>query len=139
MGSSPVAVTLLFRTKNYSSHTVLVPSDVCEFTPLLWLMTYVNHILDNNACVINKKYVPFFFNFYFSFHCYKYPNWSTRHGEMILLFLYLRCSLCLCLRPSTVKASSVEAGMPWNRSTMLCWRRWISLPVPFIDTLECRT
>ena len=35
---------------------------------------YVNPILGNNAGGIS--------NFHCSFHCYKYPNWSARHGKM---------------------------------------------------------
>ena len=64
---------LLVRTKIIRP----IPSDECEVTPLLWLMTYViyvNPILDSNARVINKKYLHFFFNFHSSFHRYKYPN-----------------------------------------------------------------
>ena len=84
---------LLVRTKI----TRPIPSDECEVTPLLWLMTYViyvNPILDSNARVINKKYLHFFFNFHSSFHRYKYPNWLAWQGEMfLLLFLCLRRSV----------------------------------------------
>ena len=84
--------------KLYSSaqkFTYPIPPDKSEVTPLLWLMTYViyvNHILGNNAHLINKKYLHFSFNFHFSFHfslC-KYLNWLAQHVEMFwLLFLCL--------------------------------------------------
>ena len=62
-------ITRLVRVRVY---TTVVAYDLCY-------VIYVNRILDmtfnrNTARVINKKYLHFSFNFYCSFHCYKYLN-----------------------------------------------------------------
>ena len=53
---------------------------------------------------------------------------------------YFYSLFCVCLRPFTVKAPSVlNSWNSWSRSMMLCWRRFFSLPNPFIATLEWST
>ena len=54
-------------------------------------------------------------------------------------YICVSVCVCVCLRSSTVKASSVWVGIPGDRSIMLCWRRLFSLPSPFITTVVCST
>ena len=67
---------------------------------------------------------------------------------IILYFLSVCVCVCVCVCMCVCVFTLIhhegficleQLGLPGNRSTMLYWRRWIPLPVPFISTLECRT
>ena len=47
--------------------------------------------------------------------------------------------VCLYIHSPRRLHMSGSVGMPGNRSTMLCWRRFFPLPSPFVATLEWNT
>ena len=47
--------------------------------------------------------------------------------------------VCLYIHSPWRLHMSGSVGMPGNRSTMLCWRRFFPLPSPFVATLEWNT
>ena len=60
---------------------------------------------------------------------------------LAIYFIKWLQEMCVCVFTSIHLEGFIcleQLGMPGKRSTMLCWRRWIPLPVPFISVLECR-
>ena len=53
--------------------------------------------------------------------------------------IFSRLKIRVYVHPPWRLHLSESGGIPGNRSTMLCWTRWILMPIPFIATLECRT
>ena len=56
-----------------------------------------------------------------------HPNYLSMVSCCVCVFTYIHREGFICLE---------QLGVPGNRSTMLRWRRWIPLLVPFISTLE---